>query len=300
MRKAVATVYVLVVGWLLAATSGLAFAGAPREELDKARTAFRQKDCGSATPHLTYVLYPVERLADRDSLFDARAMLGACYAEQGDRELAKAEFEKALQLKPREVLDPLFYSSTAVRLFDDTKADVENRAKKDAELRALQAEKERLKKLLESIRVYRSNPYVVNFAPFGLGQLQNGQRLKAGLFAGGQIATLGTSVGIWYYLVNKYGIRSDKVPLDEGPGVLRLQQIEIGAGLAFYGLYVWSVIDALRNYEPQRRVAGDEELLEQIKKEAGKKPEKTSFWKRLHLAPMATQNGVGIGIGWEN
>jgi tetratricopeptide (TPR) repeat protein len=282
--------------------AGIAHAGTPREDFDKAKDAFRKKDCDSARPSLKDVLYP-PRLADRDSLFEARVMLGACYADAGERDLAKEEFEKALQLKPREVLDSLFYSERAVRLFDDTKADIENRAKKDVELRELQAQKERVEAAIRNLRVYKSNYYILNFAPFGIGQYQNGQNAKALLFAGGQVAALGTSVGIWYYLVNRYGIRSTQVPLDEGPGVRRLQQIEIGAGLVFYGLWGWSIIDALRHYEPNRRLAGDDELLRQIKQETTdkqKKPQKSSFFNKLHLTPMASPSGVGIGIGWEN
>lgn len=287
---------------LVCLLAGVARGGTPGEDFEKAREQFRQKDCDSARKNLKDVLYP-PRLSNPDQLFEARAMLGACYADAGERELAKAEFEKALQLKPREVLDSMFYSERAVRLFDDTKADIENRAKKDAELRQLQEERERLKQRLENLRVYRQSYYVLNFVPFGAGQYQNGQYLKAGLFAGGQFLTLGASLGVWGYLVNKYGIRSDRVPLDDGPRVRRLQQIEIGTGLAFWGLYLWSVIDALRHYTPNRRVAGDDELLREIKKEATEKqtrPPKSSFIERLHLTPMATQDGVGIGIGWEN
>ncbi|HEY5948832.1 MAG TPA: hypothetical protein VIV40_25250 [Kofleriaceae bacterium] len=295
MRSAV----VIIVCFL----ASLAHAGAPREQFDKAKDAFRKKDCGSAMPSLKDVLYPDERLADRDSLFEARAMLGACFADSGESAKAKIEFERALQLKPKAELDSLFYSERAVRLFDDTKAEIENRARRDEEVRKLQAEREALEAYRESLRVYRVNPYAVNFAPFGLGQLQNGQRLKAALFAGGQIAALSTSVGIWYYLVNKYGIRSTQVPLDDGPRVRRYQQFEIGAGLAFYGLYAWSVIDALRNYEPKKRVEGDDDLLREEKQKATDKqktPPKSSFFKKLHVSPMASQTSVGIGIGWEN
>lgn len=279
-----------------------AFAGTAREDFEQAKEAYRNKrDCNVAQPLLNFVLHPKEKLADRESLFEAHVMLGACFADAGDPASAKDEFEAALQLKPREVLDSQFFSARAVRIFDDTRADVENRAKKDAELRELQAQRERVELALKNLRVYRQNYYILNFAPFGVGQYQNGDKLKAALFAGGQIAALGGSVGIWYYLVNKYGIRSTKVPLDEGPGVRRLQQVEIGAGLAFYGLWIWSAIDALRHYEPQRRVAGDEDLLNEIKKEAtDKKKPKSSFLQKLHLTPMASQTGVGIGIGWEN
>jgi len=286
---------------LLCALAGVARAGTPQKDLENARDLFIHNDCDHARGALLSLLNPL-RLSESDQIFEVHTMLGACYAEDGEISLAKDEFEKALQLKPHSSLGPPYYSSKAVRVFDDTKADVENRAKKDAELRELQAQRERVELALKNLRVYRQNYYILNFAPFGVGQYQNGQKLKAALFAGGQIAALGTSVGIWYYLVNKYGIRSTKVPLDEGPGVRRLQQVEIGAGLAFYGLWIYSAIDALRHYEPQRRVAGDEELLNEIKKEATdkKKPTKSSFLQKLHLTPMATQTSVGIGIGWEN
>lgn len=276
-------------------------AAGPTEELDKARMAFRQKDCSSAVPKLKDVLYPSERIGDRDSLFEARAMLGACFVDAGEREQAKNEFEKALQLKPREPLDPLFYSDAARRLFDDTRADIENRAKKDEEIRKLQQQREALEAYRRSLRVYRQTPYVVNFFPFGLNARENGSTLKFALFGGGQLITLGTSMGIWYYLVNKYGIRSDKVPFDDATTVRTLQGVEIATGLAFIGLYAWSVIDSLRSYEPQKRVEGDDELLDKaLDEQPAPAQRKTTFRDRLKFGPVLTpQGGVGIGLGWE-
>ncbi len=292
MRRAV------ILSLLLAAR---AVEAGPTEELAAARLAFRQRDCSSAMPKLKDVLYPSERLADPTDVFDARAMLGACFTDEGDRDGAKAEFERALQIKPKETLDPLFYSDRARRLFDDTKADIENRAKKDDEIRKLQEQRQALEDYKKSLRVYKQNQYAVNFAPFAFGQLQNDQTLKFALLGGGQLITLGTSAGIWLYLVNKYGIRSDHVPGDEGPRVRRLQQIEIGTGLAFFGLYAWSVIDSLRHYEPQKRVHGDDELLDKaLDEHSAPKPKKTSLRDRIHISPLLTPTGVAIGIGWEN
>lgn len=270
----------------------------PGQDLDLARDFFRKKDCGAAVRLLKDVLYPSERIADRDDLFEARAMLGACFVEADQRTEAKAEFEKALQLKPDEVLDALFYADPARRLFDDTKIDIENRARKDEELRELQRQREALEARLANLRVYRTSPYWVNFVPFGVGQQQNRDTLKFALFGAGQLVTLGSSAGIWFYLVNKYGIRSDQVPLADGPAVRRLQQIEIATGIAFFGLYAWSVIDALRHYEPQRRVEGGQELLEELG-EKPRKPARTTRRGRAHLAPLVSPQGAGIGIGWE-
>lgn len=274
----------------------------PSEELNSARLAFRQKDCPSARPKLKDVLFPESKLADPNEEFEARVMLGACLVESGEREAAKAEFEKALQIKPKEPLDPLFYSDSARRLFDDTRADIENRAKKDEEIRKLQQQREALEAYRRSLRVYRETPYVVNYLPFGFGQLQNGKTLKFALFGGGQLLTLGTSAGIWYYLVNKYGIRSDKVPSDEAESVRRLQGIEIAAGFAFVAIYAWSVIDSLRDYEPRKRVEGDEDLLNDPNAPKAPKPapKKTSFKDKLRFGPILTpQGGLGLGLGWE-
>ncbi len=287
----------LILAIVLAAAS--AHAG-PSQDFESAKDYFRKKDCSSASRLLKDVLYPRERIADRDSLFEARAMLGACFADDGDREEAKTEFERALQLKPRESLDPMFYSDRARRLFDDTKADIENRGKKDEEIRKLQEQREALEKYRDSLRVYKQNLYAVNFTPFGFGQLQNGHTLKAALFGSGQLLTLGTSAGIWFYLVGKYGIRSDQVAVEDGPFVRRLQQLEIASGLAFLGLYTWSVIDSLRHYEPQTRVEGDDELLDKALNEKAAPKPKTSLLERIHISPMITPTGLGIGIGWEN
>src|SRR5262249_4426861 len=108
--------------------------------------------------------------------------------------------------------------------------------------------------------------------------------------------------GIWFYLVSKYGIRSDKVPLIEGPRVLALQQIEIGTGLAFLGIYVLGVIDARVHYKPATLIKGDPSLLPPSLQgpEKPSKPERTSLRERIHLVRMLTPNGVGVGIGWEN
>ena len=287
----------VVLALLLAA--GTAHAG-PSDDLEKARIAFRQKDCSSARPKVTSVLYPDSTLADPNEEFEARVMLGACMVEAGEREAAKKEFEKAIRIKPREPLDPASYSDSARRLYDDTRADIENRAKKDEEIRKLQEQREALEAYRKSLRIYRETPYSVNFLPFGFGQLQNGDTLKFALFGGGQLVTLGTSAGIWYYLVNKYGIRSDQVPTNDGPTVRRLQQVEIVAGVAFLGLYAWSVIDSLRHYESQKRVEGDEDLLKKIDEGPAPAAKKTSFRDRIKFGPILTpQGGLGIGLGWE-
>jgi tetratricopeptide (TPR) repeat protein len=291
---------VIILATVLSISS--AVSATPRQDLDRAHAAFRKGEFSVALPLYNVLLYPVPQLASADDLADAYVGLGVCRLETGDGTGARREFEKALQLDPNKQLDPLLITNKdAIRLFDDTKTDLRTRAereaakKKEAELIAAQ------QAYYDSLRVYESHSYALNFAPFGIGQFQNGQKAKGVFFLGSQALTAGASVTIFAYLVNKYGIRSNQVPLEDGPRVRRLQQFEIGTGVAFFGLYVWSVIDAHLHYVPKKRVEGDESLLPDNLKIKPKtaKPKKTSLLERIHISPMFTPDGAGIGLGWE-
>lgn len=270
----------------------------PSDDLATARDYFRKRNCGAARPALKDLLFPL-KLGKSDEIFDARVMLGACLADEGDTTSAKEQFQQALQLKPTESLDPLFFTDRARRLFDDTKSDIETRAKRDEEIRKLQQQREDIAQRLKNMRLYKVTPYSVNFLPFGLNARETGSNLKFALFGAGQVITLGTSAGIWYYLVNKYGIRSDKVPVDDATSVRRLQGVEIAAGLAFFVLYGWSVIDSLRHYEPQKRVQGDDELLLKELEVPTQPPKKTSIRDAKIIPVLTSDGGLGIGLGWE-
>ena len=96
--------------------------------------------------------------------------------------------------------------------------------------------------------IYESRPYARNFLPFGGGQFQNGETAKGVGFAVGQGVTAATSIGLFVYLVGHY--RDNQVPLGEGARVRNMERVEILTGYAFFGLYAWSVIDALVHHEP--------------------------------------------------
>ena len=235
--------HVIVLAVALLAAPALA---TPSQDLALARQAFRNGDFKGALEKYNALVRPSIQLADSHDLVEAYVNLGVCRVEIGDEPGAKAEFEKALEIDPNKQLDPLVITNKrAIELFDDTKADIRTRKEREAAKRRELEEAERLRKLRESLIGVKDNPRWLNFVPPG-GQFQNGHYWKGALLGIAELGTLGTSVGIWYYLVNKYGIRSDKVPPLEGPRVLRLQQIEIGAGAAFIGLYILGVIDAER------------------------------------------------------
>lgn len=266
----------------------------PKQDLDRALRNFKSKDCQSAILILKDLLYPEPKLAADSSLCEAHVVLGACHYEGGRRDDAKSEFEACLAIDPTKSLEPLIYSEAQVRLFDETKADVEARAKRDRELRELQAERERLRRLVENTRNFETRSWAVNFAPFGAGQFQNGHRTKGILVATGQGITAVTSLGIFLYLAGTYGLEA-KVPLEDAASIRRLQQIEVVSGAAFFAIYGYSIIDGILNFKPRVQIDVDPQLREELKK---KTPKKTS--SRLRFGPVLLPGGAGIGLAWEN
>ena len=105
------------------------------------------------------------------------------------------------------------------------------------------------KAMRRNVRFFERRQYWVNFVPFGMGQFQNGERGKGIAFAASQGAAAATSLVVFVHLVNRYGY-DGKVPRDEAAEVRRLQQVQIGASIAFAGLAAWGIVDALRDYEP--------------------------------------------------
>jgi tetratricopeptide (TPR) repeat protein len=294
-------VLVVIAAAAAAATEARA---SPSQDLDHARQSFRQHDYDAAMKLATFLLYPDEKLALPVDLVEAHVILGASNFETGHRAEAKTEFEKALQIQPDKSLTDLLFSEGAIRLFDQTKTDIEARAERDAQLRKLADERERIRKYKESLVVVERRSFGVNFVPFGAGQLQNKQQVRGVLFAAGEGLTGGISVGVFLYLAGKYGLDA-QVPVLEGPGVRRLQQIEIGTGIAFFAIYAWGVVDSLWHYKPRVQIEGDDTLLPSLRDlpaDKAKKPvpKKTSVLDRLHVTPLIAPDGAGIGLTWEN
>ena len=235
----------------------------PGDDLKAANKSFREGQYVEARQKYNDLLYPPPpKLADQSDLVEAYVNLGVCRLETGDETGAKTEFEKALQLDPNKQLDPLVITNKkAIALFDDTKADLRTRAEREANARREAEEKERLRKLRASMIGVQGNTKVLVGIPFGVGQFQNGDTRKGVFFLGADLVTFTTSVGIFAYLTNKYGIKSSSVPLEDGLRVRHLQQLEIGTGIAFWGLWIWGAIDAYHHYKPQVRVKLDESLL---------------------------------------
>jgi tetratricopeptide (TPR) repeat protein len=276
---------------LLIATTASA---GPLQDLERAQRYFKSKQCDEAVPVLKDLLYPRPQLARTSELCEAHVLLGVCHYESGRREDAKSEFESCLAIDPTKTLEPLIFSQGQVRLFDEVRADVEARAERDRKLRELEEERDRLRRLAENTRNFETRSFGLNFAPFGAGQFQNSDRTKGILVAAGQGVTAATSLGVFLYLAGTYGLEA-KVPLEDAASVRRMQQLQVGAGAAFFAIYAYSVIDGIWHFKPRVQVEVDPQLLEELKK----KPPKKSA-SRVQVGPMLLPGGAGIGIVWEN
>lgn len=290
----------------------------PSQDLDRARKAFGGGDFSSAYAMLNSLLYPAEYMAlsNKEDVIDAYLMLGASLYELGNRERAVAEFIKALQLDPERSILVGRFKEGVVNLFDDTKREQIRRAANDAEARKLAADRKAFDEMVKNLRFYEKHPYYVNFIPFGAGQFQNGDSGKGYFFAATQGVTLATSMGIFLYLGATYGLVAKIKDVNEAKTVRSLQQAEIISGAAFFAFYGLSIFDAIRHYKAQQLVNSSavpqqlRNLIPQRPDPADPKPDpnptpkpkpkKTSLLDRIHVGPMASPDGVGIGLLWEN
>lgn len=283
---------------------------APALQLDRGRDSFRRGDWQSAIEVINLLLYPELQLARKEQVVEAHILLGAAYYETGDRERAREELRRALEIEPEQSIGTRLYSEGVTRLFEETKTDLRIAKEREDERRRVAQRLKEIEDYKKSLIVYETHPYYVNFVPFGAGQFQNRQRGKGLLFAATQGVTGGISAGIFLYLASKYGLVSSAVPVEDGRTVRSLQQLEIAAGAAFFGFYAWSVVDALLSYKPRQRVEGEDTLLPQQLRDlrdaprgAPARPPRASARARVPgrvlVHPVLVPSGAGLGLSLE-
>ena len=273
--------------------------GTPSSDLDDARKSFRQHDWNESKKVAKDLIYPHETLGSPDDIVEAHVLVGASDFELGDPQGAREEFTKALEIERDRELTHNVFSEGVVKLFDDTKAELDRRDQQRQQEERDAITRQKWEDYLANSHLYEAHPYIYNFVPFGAGQFQNHNNLRGILLASGEGVALGTSFGIWAYLVETYGLSSSRVPLAEAQTVRTLQQVEIGTGVAFLGLWGFGIVDALLHYRPTELVKSNDLLLPPELRPT-KPPKKTSLFDRLHVVPMASRSGVGLGVGWEN
>lgn len=271
----------------------------PSQELAQARSSFRAGSFPEAIALLSGLLYPRSRLSDPAELAEAHLLLGVAYLETGRRDSAARELESALFLDRTLSIEVGVFSEEAVAFFEEKKRELERRARAEEERTRLAREREAVQRFLASAVVVEKRNYLLNFVPFGTGQFQNGHRRKGIAFAISEGVLAGSSVGLFSYQLLRYGL-SGQVPRDEVDTVRNIQILQVAAGAAFYGVYIWGVIDALANYEPAVRRELDpatEEELEKLYREGGERPPAPT--SSLRILPILGPDTAGAALSWE-
>lgn len=281
-------------------------AAQPAETLNSARTEFRAGNFPKAISLLSTLLYPNNQLSDKGQIAEAHLLLGVSYFEIGNPSGANQEFEEALFIDRSLRLDPLLFSERAIKAFDEKKKQVQAQVARDQERERLNREKAEFEARVKNALVVEKRDYIVNFAPFGLGQFQNGHATKGTALAITQAGLAGTSLSLWLYQIFNYGYRGS-VPEDEIGLVNSIQIAQIGTAVGFYLVWAYGIVDSLSNYKPsvQRRVVDDPDLIKKLREEQNdgddksdtenKKKKKSTF----RIVPTTVPHGLGIGAAWE-
>jgi hypothetical protein len=290
-------------------------AASPAEELNVARDAFRRRDWDASLPILSSLLYPRPRLASLEDLFEAHLLLGMCAFESGDRATAAREFDEAIYLENERQLETVLFSDGAVALYEERRVAIRERLKLEEEKRALALEREKYRQMLAAMVVVEKRNYWINYIPFGAGQFQNKDTGKGIALATTQGITAAVSAGIFMYIAGTYGLFNGRVDPDDAAGVLRLQQIEIVSGAAFFALYAAGVVDSLIHYKPSVVRRPDESALPpelrrtdpprrapdgspETSPPAGFEPERSPA-TTFRLIPTPLPGGAGVSLSWE-
>lgn len=182
----------VVIASLLVAQSGT-----PEGVFRAAIEDFEFGEHAAAAKKLEGVLDPIQ-LVSREDVIVARQYLGACYQLMNEEDRARAQFKLLLAMDKAHRLDPEVFSPALVKLFEEVRAafvpeppppvkapppPVLEVAPGGAALGIVKPRPE-----------YEPHSRALSFVPFGVGQFANDQSVKGGIFAGAEVALLGTAL----------------------------------------------------------------------------------------------------------
>lgn len=243
----------------------------PSEEFERGRTAFLRGEYERAVSIIHPLLYPELRLESESAVVQAHRMLGVSYLFENKPEEARGEFRKLLELAPDFRFDPFLDPPTVVEFFNGIVRD-QQRELGDIESRLKKREDDlarRSNQVLE--RRFERRSYAINFVPFGAGQFQNQQRGKGWAFLGVEAFLAATSVGAFITNYALYGAFHQRPCLNSmGVGATvagacptadightdedhsrNLTRLQVASGGLFFGVAIWGVVDAIRNYRAE-------------------------------------------------
>ena len=250
------------------------------EAMNRARVTFEYGDYPQAS-RLLAALVEVGRFESASLRAEAYRLLGLALFYQGRKGEAYSAFLEYLFLDPDAQLDPFYVPPAAVSFFEQVKKEADPklapiRAQKRTEQEARQkaateeAERRQKRELEEERRkLQQLSPAVerrvvqrefwVSMMPFGLGQLQNGDRTLGIALATAQVIT-GAASGGSALLIEQLRDSSTGRFNDHGPGTspyltaTRLNVVKWASAGLFYALWAAGAVHAAIHFKPEEQL----------------------------------------------
>jgi pyruvate/2-oxoglutarate dehydrogenase complex dihydrolipoamide acyltransferase (E2) component len=249
---------------------------AAADAMNQARRTFEYGVYAQASKMLAALL-EAGRFESLQSRAEAYRLLGLSLFYQGRKGDSYSAFLEYLYLDPDAELDPFYVPPNAVQFFDEVKKEAEprlapiraqKRAEQEAQKKAAaeEAEKRRRRELEEerkrlavlSPRIERrvvEHEFWVTMMPFGIGQLQNGDRTLGITLATGQLISGAASAGSALLIE---GLRDNDTgkfnPNGSGNAYQNAQRLDVikwvGAAV-FFALWAGGAVHAAINYKPE-------------------------------------------------
>lgn len=243
----------------------------PVDAMNKARRYFDYGDYPAVSRILNRV--DVGSIESRELRIDAYRLLGLSLFYQGKRGEAYRAFLELLYLDPDFQMDPFYVPPAAAEAFNEVRRDAQaqleplrakKRAEQEAKQRALEEEAARRRQREqeeEQRRLTAMAPVVerrvvqrefwVTMLPFGVGQLQNGDRGLGIALATGQVVAGATSAGSALLIEGLRDNGTGKFGEGNYPLAQRLNIAKwVGAGL-FYALWIGGAVHAAIHFQPE-------------------------------------------------
>ena len=235
------------------------------DDFQQARDAYDGQDYARAAELFEALVGgDVPRLTNRPLLLESRKYLAASYLFVGQRELARAEFGRLLELEPGYVLDPLAFPKEVQDLFAGVKAKndqvLEEVAARRQQARARRREADqrrqavnrrrlqRLIKLASTERVEEHRSRWVAAVPFGVGQFQNGHDGLGLVLAVSETALL--ALNVTTYILHQ-DLPEQPEDIDTVRRVEGIYRFSNQVSLALFAvLAVTGILDAQLRFEP--------------------------------------------------
>ncbi len=245
---------------LLLGAARVSFAAAPQAALELGRGAYEHGDYQGAIDTLRPLLYPTIELGNEEAVVEAHRLLALCYFFEKNEKLAEEEVSALLAMRPSYQLDPIVDPPVAVRFFQTVRQKQEERlrqirerqleeaqraaleeAKKQAQVRA------RAKEIYVDRRVERHSRLIATI-PFGVGQVQNGNRGLAIFLAVSEVLLGTASLSLFVAIDQNYP--NGRFQHGQEGTVSALQISQQVTGWGFWATVAAGIIDAHVRYKP--------------------------------------------------